>query len=116
MAAQSTRLAARAFGLCLLITCLAGCASKDSTTYDKRDPFEPVNRVVFNINDVADRIVFRQAAYTYELFVPSLARRGVNNFFSNLVRSWKFSSSDFNLFAFANKATTDTSGFTRKLT
>jgi phospholipid-binding lipoprotein MlaA len=84
MAVRPSRLTARAFALSLLAVCLAGCASKDSTTYDERDPFEPVNRVIFNINDLADRIVFRQAAYSYELFVPSLARRGVNNFFSNL--------------------------------
>ena len=84
MVVRPSRLTARAFALSLLAVFLAGCASKDSTTYDERDPFEPVNRVIFNINDLADRIVFRQAAYSYELFVPSLARRGVNNFFSNL--------------------------------
>jgi phospholipid-binding lipoprotein MlaA len=67
----------------LLAAVTVGCASKDSPSYDERDPFEPVNRVIFQINDTADRIIFRQAAYTYELLVPSVARQGVNNFYSN---------------------------------
>ena len=75
--------ATRRILLVLLGAAVSGCASKDSPTFDERDPFEPVNRVFFQVNDIADRVVFRQAAYTYELFVPNVARQGVNNIFTN---------------------------------
>ncbi|UCG73553.1 MAG: VacJ family lipoprotein [Chromatiales bacterium] len=78
------RLAARSAALAALSVLLAGCASKDSPTFDERDPIEPVNRVVFKFNDVVDRILFRPAAHTYEFVVPDVARQGVNNFFSNV--------------------------------
>ena len=84
MGNMSSRLAARCAALLALGVILAGCASKDSPTFDERDPFEPVNRVVFRINDVADRILFRPLAAGYEFVVPDLGRQGVNNFFSNV--------------------------------
>lgn len=84
MGGNGFRLAARCAALVTLGTILAGCASKDSPTFDERDPFEPVNRVVFKINDVVDRILFRPAAAGYEFVVPDVARQGVNNFFSNV--------------------------------
>lgn len=63
---------------------LAGCASTDSASYDERDPFEPVNRVVFKINDTVDRAVLRHVAAGYKFIVPSPARQGVNNFYNNV--------------------------------
>jgi phospholipid-binding lipoprotein MlaA len=74
----------RQAALALAVAALVACASKDSPTYDKRDPFEPINRVSFKINDTADRIFFRHVAAGYEKVVPNVARQGINNFFTNI--------------------------------
>jgi phospholipid-binding lipoprotein MlaA len=68
--------------LCALA--LAGCASRDSATFDERDPFEPFNRVTFKFNDALDRAVLRHAAAGYKAITPEAARQGVNNFYTNV--------------------------------
>lgn len=70
-------LAALAIGL------LSGCA-----TTDPRDPFEPFNRKVYAFNTAVDDAVLKPVATTYRDVVPSLARRGVSNFFLNLRDAW----------------------------
>lgn len=84
MRQTTIRSAARCAALAALGALLVACASKDSATYDERDPLEPVNRVIFKVNDVADRILFRPVAAGYEFAVPNVVRQGVNNFFSNV--------------------------------
>jgi phospholipid-binding lipoprotein MlaA len=64
--------------VCLVLT--AGCAS----TGNPRDPFEPVNRGIYQFNDAFDTVLVKPAAELYRLFVPDVARTGVSNFFSNL--------------------------------
>jgi phospholipid-binding lipoprotein MlaA len=63
---------------------LGGCASSGNP----RDPFEPVNRVVYSINDGLDRAIAKPVAEGYRAVVPELARSGVTNFFSNLEDVW----------------------------
>ncbi len=63
---------------------LGGCASSGNP----RDPFEPVNRVVYSINDGFDRAIAKPVAEGYRAVVPELARSGVTNFFSNLEDVW----------------------------
>ncbi len=57
----------------------------NTTAYDKEiyDPFEPVNRVIFKFNTLADRIVLEPVAKGYRK-LPSPVQTGVGNFFSNL--------------------------------
>ena len=57
----------------------------NTTQYDQEifDPFEPVNRVVFKFNNVADRVVLEPIAKGYRR-LPSPVQTGVGNFFSNL--------------------------------
>jgi len=57
----------------------------NTTTYDKQiyDPFEPVNRVIFKFNNVADRIVLEPVAKGYRK-LPSPVQTGIGNFLSNL--------------------------------
>ena len=47
------------------------------------DPFEPMNRAIFNFNNVADRVVLEPIAKGYKK-LPSPLQSGINNFLSNL--------------------------------
>ena len=71
-------------GLILLILALAGCASQQKPAIHDADPLEPVNRVFYKFNDVADTYVMRPVAKGYAWLIPAFARTGVNNFFENL--------------------------------
>ncbi|MFM0671336.1 MlaA family lipoprotein [Paraburkholderia sediminicola] len=61
---------------------ISGCA----TGPDRKpgDPFEPVNRAVFNFNDGLDRYVAVPVAKGYQKVTPQPLRTAVSNFFSNL--------------------------------
>jgi len=48
------------------------------------DPWEPVNSKIHAFNDFMDRNLLRPVAVGYTRYVPSPARRGVSNFFSNI--------------------------------
>jgi phospholipid-binding lipoprotein MlaA len=64
----------------LSIPLLGGCAS----TGDPRDPFEPMNRAVYQFNDELDKALVRPVAEAYRHFVPPVVRTGIGNFFSNI--------------------------------
>jgi len=61
---------------------LSSCATtqENGSVYD---PFEPTNRVVFNINEKLDNYIMQPIAKTYQN-LPDLLRLGIKNFFSNL--------------------------------
>lgn len=63
-----------------LVVLLSGCA----TNGDPRDPFEPVNRGIYNFNDTVDKAVTKPIAQGYKAVLPSPVRTGVSNFFSNI--------------------------------
>lgn len=48
------------------------------------DPLEPINRAFFHFNDKLYFWVLKPAATGYKAVVPSVARRGIRNFFKNL--------------------------------
>ena len=61
-------------------------SSDFETTYiedEIYDPIEPINRVIFNFNNIADRIILEPAAKGYRK-LPSPIQSGINNFLSNL--------------------------------
>ncbi len=62
---------------------LAGC-SHLPWRHAKGDPLEPVNRAVFAFNTVADKVVLKPVAKTYQTVTPRPARKGVRNFLDNL--------------------------------
>ncbi|MDC1311540.1 VacJ family lipoprotein [Burkholderiales bacterium] len=68
--------------ICSLITTffVSGCA----TGPNSHDPFEPVNRKIYQFNETLDQIVVRPIGKAYTSFVPSLVRTGVRNIFTNL--------------------------------
>lgn len=61
---------------------LAGCATGPQANKD--DPLEPMNRVVFKVNDTVDQYVAIPIAKGYQKVTPEPARTAVSNFFSNL--------------------------------
>ena len=66
----------------LLIFSVMGCAARNTAVPE--DPLEPINRVMFTINDFGDKYVLRPAAKGYEWLLPVPIRTGINNFFDNL--------------------------------
>ena len=48
------------------------------------DPYEPYNRVMFKVNDTADRYILTPVARGYRAVTPSPVRTGVSNFYNNL--------------------------------
>ncbi len=60
---------------------LGACASATSDgAVDNGDPIEPVNRVIFAVNDVLDQVVLRPVSYVYKEGVPDPIRDAVRNF------------------------------------
>ena len=63
----------------------ADASDYNTTAYNEEiyDPFEPINRVVFKFNNVADRLVLEPAAKGFRK-LPSPVQTGIGNFLSNL--------------------------------
>ena len=72
---------------------ISGCATGPQA--NPRDPLEPLNRKVASFNDVVDKAVVKPVAKAYMYAVPSLARQGVTNFFSNLGEVWNTANNAF---------------------
>lgn len=51
---------------------------------DFKDPLEPLNRFVFDVNDYADGAVMKPVAHVYEDITPEPVRNRVTNFMENL--------------------------------
>jgi phospholipid-binding lipoprotein MlaA len=56
-----------------------GCA----TATNPRDPLEPLNRAVYQVNEGVDKVALKPAARGYRAVVPVPVRGGVTNFFGN---------------------------------
>ncbi len=54
------------------------------------DPLEPLNRLVFAINEALDTIILRPAAVVYGTIVPGPVRRGVRNVVRHLTLPFTF--------------------------
>jgi phospholipid-binding lipoprotein MlaA len=94
------RIASLVAAFCLT---LAGCATGPNA--NPRDPLEPYNRAVFGFNDAVDRTVLKPVATAYRDLTPSVVRKGVGNFFSNLEDFWSLANS---LLQLKGKAAADT--------
>lgn len=75
-------------GIVLMLLTLAGCASGPHA--NPNDPFEPMNRRIYQFNDAVDSAVFRPVAGAYRDIAPVRVRQGVGNFFGNLEDVWSF--------------------------
>lgn len=76
--------------LALSLVVLAACATppKDPAAraeFEKtNDPFEPLNRKIFDFNLFVDRIAIKPVAQAYVAVVPEAARNGIRHFLDNL--------------------------------
>jgi phospholipid-binding lipoprotein MlaA len=48
------------------------------------DPWEPMNRGIFNFNEFLDRYLIEPVAIGWDTVVPAPAERGISNFFENV--------------------------------
>jgi len=64
----------------LAVALVAGCAMGPS----REDPFEPSNRVMYQVSDAIDTAVVKPVAQAYVDVVPQPIRAGVSNFFNNI--------------------------------
>lgn len=74
---------------------LQGCASVK--TSDVRDPWEPMNRRVYQFNDAVDTMAIKPAAEIYAKVLPSFVRTGIHNFLGNLSDVWSMANSAMQL-------------------
>lgn len=74
--------------LALVVLMASGCATGPGV--NPRDPLEPLNRGVYQLNDAVDRAVIKPVATAYRDVLPSPVRTGVTNFFANLQDAWSF--------------------------
>jgi phospholipid-binding lipoprotein MlaA len=64
----------------LSVILFSGCASVNNP----RDPLEPFNRAMYQVNDGLDKVVMKPFATVYRTVLPQMVRTGVTNFFNNL--------------------------------
>jgi phospholipid-binding lipoprotein MlaA len=72
--------ASRLLCVAALATVLAGCAATPSRV----DPLEPMNRALFEVNDVAERVVIKPVVTVYQTVLPHFVRTGIANVFGNI--------------------------------
>lgn len=77
---------ARPLLVAALVFGLFGCASTSEMADEPqpKDPWEPVNRVVFDVNMTLDSWVVKPVAKGYTKITPDPVEQGVSNFFSNI--------------------------------
>lgn len=86
MRALQSSVTARHNGLCALLLAaalLAGCATRPAGIDDK-DPWQPFNRQIYEVNDVLDQHFMKPIASAYLNVTPAPVARSVNNFFNNV--------------------------------
>ena len=64
----------------LMAVQVAGCATGPS----REDPFEPMNRALYQVHDAVDTAVVKPVAQAYIDVVPQLIRTGFSNVFNNI--------------------------------
>jgi phospholipid-binding lipoprotein MlaA len=77
----------RTFVAAILLALASGCATTKGSG-DPRDPWEPMNRATFGLNESLDHAILKPTAEAYVRVVPPFARTGINNFFENIADVW----------------------------
>ncbi len=74
---------AGALAACALL--LGACATTPEGSRVDYDPWEPLNRNLYAINDFGDRYLLKPVARGYDALLPAFAQTGVTNFSRNLL-------------------------------
>jgi phospholipid-binding lipoprotein MlaA len=86
---MSGRALLRAVGI-IAVLALSACATVPrepaalATYRANNDPFEPLNRKTFALNQGVDRYFLKPIARTYNWVIPQRGRNGISNFIANL--------------------------------
>jgi phospholipid-binding lipoprotein MlaA len=64
---------------------VSGCSSIPSDQRTESDPWESMNRSLFSVHTTIDKVSTKPLAKGYRAILPGLVRKGISNFFSNLV-------------------------------
>ncbi len=73
-----------------LMAALAGCATPPTDTTERalfeqnNDPLEPLNRNIFDVNQLVDRIVIEPAAKVYVAVLPEFGRDAIHRVLDNM--------------------------------
>ena len=78
---ESSKLARIA--LCLLASFMLSIPA-DTKADEEDDPLEPINRVIFEFNEIVDDNILEPVAKGYKYVTPDPVEKGISNFFSNL--------------------------------
>jgi phospholipid-binding lipoprotein MlaA len=81
------RLLTRLAVIFMLAAGATGCTTVDEWISDEsgnNDPFEEINRVIFEVNLAGDKIILKPLAIMYRTFIPPPLRQGVRNALKNL--------------------------------
>tara|TARA_B100000123_G_scaffold182696_1_gene136064 strand:- start:719 stop:1426 length:708 start_codon:yes stop_codon:yes gene_type:complete len=70
--------------LLLLLTSIMLLYAEDSVPKDENDPYENINRIVFDISDSLDEGFLKPTAQVYSDYTPLFIKDSVTNFFYNL--------------------------------
>ena len=68
----------------LLTACAGNQPAAEKSERAEYDPWEPLNRRVYNFNVAIDKVSVKPLAKGYKAITPRFMRRGVTNFFDNL--------------------------------
>lgn len=74
----------RAASIAGIAALLSACASIPPEQRAATDPWEPMNRTLYQVNTSIDKVTTKPLARGYQKIVPSPVRSGVSNFFRNL--------------------------------
>lgn len=70
------------------LVAVGACSSLPQSDYDRKatanDPFEPVNRTIFDVNDFLDRLLIRPMAELYRALIPPPLRDRVAMILKNM--------------------------------
>lgn len=66
-----------------MLSMLLFSACSTTSIRDPKDPWEGVNRVVFQFNEACDKAVLSPIAKVYDRTLPFILRKGVSNFYAN---------------------------------
>lgn len=70
----------RIVAACAAVGVLGGCALGPT----REDPFEPMNRVSYEVHQVVDGKIVKPIAQAYVDYTPKIVQRGIHNFFGNI--------------------------------